>query len=115
MSTLREIIQRATPGPWTVEENMVSLEDWAVYHDRRRICRIDCWQEGDANAHLIARCNPQTMIAVIEALEDAAKQCSTKEIGGGAVLTVCPAFANKAGYALTLLNSSHENQITPAS
>lgn len=69
--TLRELIKTATPGPW-----MHLIGDTVLYTRLNDGCRgmhvakvLDISPEPQANAQLIARCNPATMLLVVEALE----------------------------------------------
>lgn len=74
--TLLELCERATPGPWF-------LGPRSPYHGYRYAIRPDAeghgWdvahvcngEDADANAQLIARCSPQNMKQVREALEGA--------------------------------------------
>ena len=72
---IKELIEKATPGPWSVEnlrhhKHAINASSWdelaTVYgnYDEEYLHK-----QGAANAALIARCNPATMRRVIEAIE----------------------------------------------
>lgn len=79
--TIKQLIERATPGRWIVQY-------FGPYHDisittpraEKRIPIFETvaepWtsngmprERAEANAQLIARCNPEVMLKVVEALE----------------------------------------------
>lgn len=68
---LRELIAKATPGPWNTEgesNDDVSIVNRAYMGDDWDIATV---HGSPANAALIARCNPATMLAVMEIVERA--------------------------------------------
>lgn len=76
--TLRQLIEKATPGPWEMEPHPAD-RTLHVYGPKPR-CRLiaelspESKHDGAelaANADLIARCSPSVMLAVVEALEAA--------------------------------------------
>lgn len=78
MSALKELLEKATPGPWSIvrhastaveNHNRELVASTGVRSDNRVDPDVLC-AELEANAQLIARLNPQTMALVLEALED---------------------------------------------
>lgn len=75
LPTLRELIAAATPGSWKArelgEDSFLATNHWsAIDGGNERVALVEGYGERYfANAALIARCNPQTMLAVLEALE----------------------------------------------
>ncbi len=66
--TLKQLIESATPGPWhDVESKIVSKPTHLIVCDYRSAPSIGD-EAADANAQLIARCNPETMSKVLAEL-----------------------------------------------
>jgi hypothetical protein len=68
--TLKELCAAATPGPW--RPLYFGNADWAVYATDNVVVHFvgDVgWQQAEANNKLSARLDPQTVLAVYEALE----------------------------------------------
>lgn len=79
---LRELAEKATPGPWSVVDTPWGNGDWIVQgtgdpHGRRPICDLqmidpgDEWDDGqdDANATFIAAANPDAVKALLDQVE----------------------------------------------
>lgn len=78
--TLRELCAKATPGPWKVlrlgEFGWVDIRGGdgkalAFTGTRRELKATGMQPIDEANAQLIARCSPEVMLRVVEALERA--------------------------------------------
>lgn len=76
--TLRQLIEKATPGPWEMEPHPAdrTLHIYGPKPRCRLIAELSPESKHDgaelaANADLIARCSPSVMLAVVEALEAA--------------------------------------------
>jgi hypothetical protein len=88
--TLKQLVAQATPGPWQVyrephsgkESAMLSISELTLSTPNfcgevfmlsapNGLCPAltGCGKDSDANAQLIARLDPQTVLAVAEALE----------------------------------------------
>lgn len=86
--TLKELIEKATPGRWIADQVPTSIGRCFRVGSREQLdqpkterklpayaCLYDDWTFGagdnqtSANAKLIARCSPETMTLVLEALE----------------------------------------------
>ena len=70
--TIKQLIERATPGPWKQfpirgGDKWIEIPLPAVRVDYDDVNH----DEQEANAQLIARCSPEVMARVVEALEDA--------------------------------------------
>ena len=83
--TLKQLIEKATPGPWSVkstDEGRAYTKNWREispgvvsassyttnrYGETEEIPGVSI---SEANAQLIARCSPAVMLAVVEILED---------------------------------------------
>lgn len=82
MSTLKELLQKATPGYWKARRHGNQYRgEWRIDASGwTNFAQIYCGEArlsdpiAEANAQLIARCNPQTMALVLEALNMAANQ-----------------------------------------
>lgn len=72
MSTLREICGRATKGPWRVQGDYVGSDGATVCN--YTVSSLATAEEQSANAQLIARMSPDTVLAAIDALELAHKR-----------------------------------------
>lgn len=99
--TLKALIGKATAGPWTVTE---IFRD--VTSERGPIARLDDCTPNDmaqrlANAQLIARANPATLLAVYEALERITDQL--ERVGDS---RKDAPFIEAARHALNLLNAT---------
>lgn len=86
--TLKELIEKATPGPWWLDRDDAGRppmhSDYRVLSSGSTpkhvapIARMELrGQESEANAQLIARCNPATMAKVVEALLASRHQLET--------------------------------------
>lgn len=104
MSTLKELLQKATPGYWKARRHSNQYRgEWRIDASGwTNFAQIYCGEArlsdpiAEANAQLIARCNPQTMALVLEALELAEKRL-------GAIYST--AAENKCRAALKALNN----------
>ena len=105
--SLKDLIGKATPSPW---KNGNGIED---RHGNKIASVIFCGYEDPAaiaNAQLIARCNPATLLAVYEALEASKRRFemlghrlgTNIEINGVKV----DAAINDIAHALNLLNAT---------
>ena len=105
MKTLCELIEQATPGPWISGcEDAIDYRPEQVFNPviGSRVAvmsgggptRAVCGPEERANAELIARCSPATMLLVLEALEKLSESAGK----GGRVVEY--SIANKALAAL---------------
>jgi hypothetical protein len=97
MKTLRELIAGATPGPWKAgsrrgyNRNTIVAQSKVGEHDDKSVAQIygipinhhtedalgERWAEGDANAQLISRCSPDTMLLVVDYLETVKQHCES--------------------------------------
>ncbi len=77
---LHELIEKATPGPW--DARYMGSGDWGIHATKENSAMVHSAgdvprTQAEANSKLFARCNPETMKAVLEALEK-----SRDHIGG---------------------------------
>ncbi len=83
MSTkLHELIEKATPGPW--DARYMGSGDWGIHATNENSAMVHSAgdvprTQAEANSKLSARCNPETMKAVLEALEKANKTFAYSE------------------------------------
>jgi hypothetical protein len=88
LKKLREVAERATPGPWEIEEAVCGehgTSTTAIYHRHNyhvyEVIETGC-SCGDeaispADADFIATFNPQTILALLDAYEASARNAST--------------------------------------
>lgn len=111
MNTLfKQLLEGATPGPWKSRYSDVVTEA----EDGRRGPTIICAMVGSpghpqvhADHLLIARCNPTTMRAVLEALE---KQKAVNDALFGHCLS--NGVFNSRGYSFDCTEMNHANLLT---
>lgn len=64
---LKELLAKATPGPWTSTNNGFPADDFVNRADGSWVAIVP----HEAERQLIARCSPDVMTAVLESLEQA--------------------------------------------
>jgi hypothetical protein len=68
---LRELALKATPGPW--QATCWEEPQWAVGPGKYQFVAVTSQANDEANATYIAACDPQTILALIEENDEAAK------------------------------------------
>jgi hypothetical protein len=115
--TLRELCERATPGPWEAcREDAIDYRPEQVWNPSigSRVAvmsgggplRAVCGPEERANAQLIARCSPATMLAVVEFLEECACAEDRSNLDGDSAEVVLEQINDAAEKLLDILNAT---------
>ncbi len=73
--TLREVAEKATPGPWKVFSD-IDTKTFSIHTPRDKHCEnvikwggFDCQPNAEANAEFIAAFNPKVALALLDELE----------------------------------------------
>ncbi|ECA9496809.1 ead/Ea22-like family protein [Salmonella enterica subsp. enterica serovar Haifa] len=73
--TLREVAEKATPGPWKVFSD-IDTKTFSIHTPRDKRCEnvikwggFDCQPNAEANAEFIAAFNPKVALALLDELE----------------------------------------------
>lgn len=101
--TLKQLIEKATPGPWSVLHRCIESPSGNLA--LLNLARPD--DVTSANAQLIARCNPAVMAEVLGGLEEAAswiQELADDGDGANWVVRKNTELAEKLKAALALLN-----------
>ncbi|EDK8462713.1 ead/Ea22-like family protein [Salmonella enterica] len=83
--TLREVAEKATPGPWKVFSD-IDTKTFSIHTPRDKRCEnvikwggFDCQPNAEANAEFIAAFNPKVALALLDELDSANGYASAYE------------------------------------
>jgi hypothetical protein len=77
IADIRKAMERATPGPWAVEEKKFRGDYSVAWKPELKVCRTyGDSLSAECDATYIAACNPSNIAAVLDALEKAERDLS---------------------------------------